>query len=279
MGGEYVCTLSPELVQRAKDEINEVPERRAADIEHIRDWLKHQPHINARMDDWTILRFLRGCKFSLERTKEKLDMFYTCKTLCPEWYKNRDPQDKKMRAILELGTFLPLPGHDSQGRKVIIIRAAGHDPKEFTMDEVFKATHMISDIMVDEDEPMSITGVVQLLDMEGVTAGHAMQMTPAIVKKAMTIWQDGYPMRPKGLNYINTPAAFDTVFNIFRSFMKEKMKKRVSNVFSALIGSKNAQECPERKERRPEKMYPSGGKTYKIIDHMRSQGHKYFVEV
>lgn len=57
------------------------------------------------------------------------------------------------------------------------------------MDQVFKATHLISDIMVDEDEPMSITGVVQLLDMEGVTAGHAMQMTPAIVKKAMTIWQ------------------------------------------------------------------------------------------
>uniref|UniRef100_A0A0P4WKF0 CRAL-TRIO domain-containing protein n=1 Tax=Scylla olivacea TaxID=85551 RepID=A0A0P4WKF0_SCYOL len=86
-------------------------------------------------------------------------------------------------------TFLPLPGHDPQGRKVIVIRAAGHDPKEFTMDEVFKATHMISDIMVDEDEPMSVTGFVQLLDVEGVTAGHAMQMTPAVVKKAMTIWQ------------------------------------------------------------------------------------------
>ncbi|KAG0725935.1 Retinol-binding protein pinta [Chionoecetes opilio] len=189
MGGEYVCTLSPELLQRAKDEINEDPERRAADIEHIRDWLKHQPHINARMDDWTILRFLRGCKFSLERTKEKMDMFYTCKALCPEWYKNRDPQDKKLRSILELGTFLPLPGHDPEGRKVIIIRTAVHDPKDHSMDEVFKATHLISDIMLDEDEPLSITGVVQLLDMEGVTAAHAMQMTPAVVKKAMTIWQ------------------------------------------------------------------------------------------
>ena len=68
-------------------------------------------------------------------------------------------------------------------------------------------------------------------------------------------------MRPKGLNYINTPAAFDTVFNIFRSFMKEKMKKRVSNVFSALTVSENTQDIPERKERRPEKMYPSGGNT------------------
>ena len=86
-------------------------------------------------------------------------------------------------------TFLPLPGHDAAGRKVVIILAGGHDPKQHTMDEVFKATHMISDIMVDEDEPQSVTGIVQLLDLNGVTAGHAMQMTPAIVKKAMTIWQ------------------------------------------------------------------------------------------
>nr|XP_045595419.1 retinol-binding protein pinta-like isoform X1 [Procambarus clarkii] len=227
MVGEYVCTLSKELQQRAKEEINEDPARRAADIEHIRDWLKHQPHIRARTDDWTILRFLRGCKFSLQRTKEKLDMFYTCKSLCPEWYKNRDPQDKKMRAILELGMFLPLPGYDNQGRKVVIIRTGLHDPKTTTMDEVFKATHFISDILWIEDEQMSLSGVVQVLDLAGVTPAHGMQMTPALVKKAMTIWQEGYPMRPKGLNYINTPAAFDTVFNIFKSFMKEKMKKRV----------------------------------------------------
>ncbi|XP_069951886.1 retinol-binding protein pinta isoform X4 [Cherax quadricarinatus] len=227
MVGEYVCTLSEELLQRAKEEINEVPERRADDIEHIRDWLKHQPHITARLDDWTILRFLRGCKFSLQRTKEKLDMFYTCKTLCPEWYKNRDPQDKKIRAILELGMFLPLPGYDNEGRKVVIIRTALHDPKVTSMEEVFKATHLISDVLWMEDEQMSVTGVVQLLDMADVTPAHGMQMTPALVKKAMTIWQEGYPMRPKGLHYINTPAAFDTVFNIFKSFMKEKMRKRV----------------------------------------------------
>ncbi|XP_068204365.1 retinol-binding protein pinta-like isoform X2 [Palaemon carinicauda] len=227
MSGEYVCKLSPELIQRAKDELNEDPERRAADIQHIRDWLKKQPHIKARTDDWTILRFLRGCKFSLEKTKQKIDMFYTCKSMCPEWYTNRDPQDKKLRAILEMGEFLPLPGYDPKGRKIILIRAAAHDPKVHSMDEVFKATNFINDILIEDDEQACITGIVNLLDMQDMSAAHVMQMSPALVKKAMIIWQEGYPMRPKGLNYINTPAAFDTVFNIFKSFMKEKMKKRV----------------------------------------------------
>merc|ERR1719259_308060 len=63
--------------------------------------------------------------------------------------------------------------------------------------------------------------------MAGLTAAHGFQMTPAVVKKAMTVWQDGYPMRPKAMHYINTPQGFDTVFNIFKSFMKEKMKQRI----------------------------------------------------
>nr|XP_045595422.1 alpha-tocopherol transfer protein-like isoform X4 [Procambarus clarkii] len=227
MVGEYVCTLSKELQQRAKEEINEDPARRAADIEHIRDWLKHQPHIRARTDDWTILRFLRGCKFSLQRTKEKLDMFYTCKSLCPEWYKNRDPQDKKMRAILELGVMLPLPGYDHLGRKVLLGRWGIYDPNELSMDEVIRGVGIIFDILMQEDEGACISGVVMLGDCTGLTLQHALAFTPAHARKTFYFWQEGYPMRPKGLNYINTPAAFDTVFNIFKSFMKEKMKKRV----------------------------------------------------
>lgn len=86
-------------------------------------------------------------------------------------------------------TFLPLPGYDHDGRRVIIILAGGHDPKLYSMDEVFKATHLISDIMLEEDEQLSITGVVQILDLKGVTAAHALQMSPPLVKKAMTIWQ------------------------------------------------------------------------------------------
>ncbi|XP_063607482.1 alpha-tocopherol transfer protein-like isoform X2 [Penaeus indicus] len=227
MGGEYVCTLSEELIQRAKDELGEDPARRAQDIEHIRDWLKHQPHIRARTDDWTILRFLRGCKFSLERTKEKLDMFYTCKSLCPEWYTNRDPQDKKMREILELGLFLPLRGLSTRGARVVLSRPALRDPSKTDMNDAAKAILFMVDLLLEEDETVAITGVEVVMDAASMTFQHAAQMNPSLVKKASTIMQDGYPMRPKGLNYIHTPAAFDTVFSIFKSFMKEKMKRRI----------------------------------------------------
>lgn len=232
--------MSPDLQEKARKELGEDPDRRKEDIEAIRKWLKKQPHINARLDDWNILRFLRGCKFSLERTKEKMDMFYTCKTAVPEWFVNRDPDIPKMRELLEMGCFLPLEKTDPQGRQVIIVRAGIHNTSTTSVEELFKATHLTSDVLFEENEEMSICGVVQILDMAGVTAAHGFQMTPAVVKKAMTVWQDGYPMRPKAMHYINTPQGFDTVFNIFKSFMKEKMKERV-HVHGANLSSLHAQ--------------------------------------
>lgn len=49
------------------------------------------------------MAFLRGSKFSLERSKEKFDMYYTMKTLVPEFYADRDPMNPNIQEILELG--------------------------------------------------------------------------------------------------------------------------------------------------------------------------------
>ena len=39
--------------------------------------------------------------------------------------------------------------------------------------------------------------------------------------------QDASPLRPKSLNYVNTPSIFTTLNNLFSPLMKEKMRQRV----------------------------------------------------
>ena len=85
--------------------------------------------------------------------------------------------------------FLPLPGFDNLGRRVFIVRGSLHNTNTTSMDIVFKATHLVSDIFWEEDEDMSVAGVVQVLDLQGATPSHGLQMTPSLVKKAMTVWQ------------------------------------------------------------------------------------------
>lgn len=53
-------------------------------------------------DDQRIMTFLRGCKFSLEKTKRKLDMYFTMRTAVPEFFNDRDVTRPELQEILKI---------------------------------------------------------------------------------------------------------------------------------------------------------------------------------
>lgn len=79
-----------------------------------------------------------------------------------------------------------------------------------------------------EDDNLSVSGLVVICDLKGVTLTHMAQFTPGLAKKSVSTVQIGYPIRQKGVHFINTPAGFDTLFNLLKAFASEKLKKRVS---------------------------------------------------
>lgn len=95
--------LPIELAKIAQDELNEVPERIETDLEALRNWIKHTPHLIARTDDQFLISFLRGCKYSLERTKQKLDLFYSVRQHTPEIIKNRDSKNEHLMGMIRQG--------------------------------------------------------------------------------------------------------------------------------------------------------------------------------
>lgn len=94
--------LSAELALKAQEELGEVPDRIPEDIEALRTWISKQPHLKARQDAQFLVAFLRGCKYSLEKTKLKLDNFYAMRGAVPELYKNRFVGEKQLN-ILKTG--------------------------------------------------------------------------------------------------------------------------------------------------------------------------------
>lgn len=70
------------------------------DVECVKKWIKSQPHLPEVMDDRQIERFLTQNKFSIERTKERIDMYYTIRELVPEFYKNTNPKLPHMKFML-----------------------------------------------------------------------------------------------------------------------------------------------------------------------------------
>lgn len=98
-----VRPLPDNLQKTAIDELNEVPERVSADIAALKSWISQQPHLRARTDDQFLLSFLRGCKFSLERAKSKIDTFYSMRTRFPEIFSNGITDEDKIFEVLRLG--------------------------------------------------------------------------------------------------------------------------------------------------------------------------------
>lgn len=79
-----IAPLNAELQKVAEEELEERPSRIAEDLAALRLWMQHQPHLKVRDDDQFLIQFLRGCKYSLERAKEKLDLFFSLKSKYPD---------------------------------------------------------------------------------------------------------------------------------------------------------------------------------------------------
>lgn len=95
--------LTPALAALSAEELNETPERLADDLLALKAWIKQSPHLRVRTDDQFLVTFLRGCKFSLEKAKQKFDLYYTVRSDMPEVMLQRDPLDERLQTIIRLG--------------------------------------------------------------------------------------------------------------------------------------------------------------------------------
>jgi hypothetical protein len=95
--------LSPALKKYAEENLNEDSKQTPEMINQIRDWIKKSPHLKIKDDPQSFLTFLRGKKFSLEKTKQLIDNFYSMFELMPEVLRNRDPFNPNLKRLIEKG--------------------------------------------------------------------------------------------------------------------------------------------------------------------------------
>ena len=220
--------LNSQLQVIAKEQLNEEPDKIQENLNAFKEWIRKSPHLKARTDDQFLVGFLRGCKYSLERAKQKFDLFYTLRTHMPEIMVNRDPMIAKNLEIMRCGVGLPMLETETPGSpRLLLFRMGAYDAQKFTIQEVMKVTSTMMDIMMIEDDNYMIAGQVGVVDLSGVTIHHFMQMQPAFMKKMTMLSQDATPVRQKGIHYINAPASFEQIYNLFKTFMNEKMRSRV----------------------------------------------------
>lgn len=199
------------------------------DIAHIQQWMKKLPHLDFKIDNDLVLSFLRCSKFSLERTKEKIDTHYTARTFAPEVFTNRDPFLPEMQDLLNVGVMLPLPLVDSTGRRIIWYSCnQSLNPDTMSIQDVGKLAYMMMDILLMEDNYVTMNGVTNVINCKDAHPKYVLQLTPPFVKKHIDITEKGYPFRINGFHIINIPSIFKYIYDLAKSFFSKKMSERIT---------------------------------------------------
>ncbi|CAG9770886.1 unnamed protein product [Ceutorhynchus assimilis] len=217
---------SPEMQIHIRKALNEDVNTRQSDLEHIKEWLLKQPHLPDTWDEDRLMTFLRGCKFSLEKTKQKLDMYFTMRTACPDFFSNRDINRPELQLIANIGLIPPLPGLTKDGKRIIVMR--GKDPSVETppLSDVAKLVLMIGDIRLAAEET-GVAGDVYILDASVATISHFSKVSPSVAKRFLVCVQEAYPVKLKEVHVVNVSPLVDTIVQFVKPFLKEKIRNRI----------------------------------------------------
>lgn len=176
-------------------------------------------------DDW-LIKFLRPCKYYPESARDLVKRYYNFKIKHANVYDNLKASNEKN--IFEQNILTVLPIRDQHGRRVLILKLGKKwKHNQCSLDEVYKGCALFLEAAM--LEPISqIVGVVIIFDMDGLSLQQTWQFTPPFAKRIVDLLQDAGVLRIKNLHIVNQPYIFNMVFALFKPFLREKLKSRVS---------------------------------------------------
>ncbi|CAH1104013.1 unnamed protein product [Psylliodes chrysocephalus] len=194
------------------------------DVELIQDWFKSQPHLPEIPSTNMIEFFLVNSKFSKEITKQKLDMYYTVRSIFPDFYQGLNPKTTRNKNNFDYNYFLVLPKLVDELYRVTLIKLKDIPFQDVDVESLVAKAFQVIEIRIQED--LMFSDIV-IIDCENLKMSFAMKFTPMIAKIIITILEKVYSNRIREINIINYHSSFDYILKLAKVFMKPKMFDRI----------------------------------------------------
>nr|XP_019554552.2 alpha-tocopherol transfer protein-like isoform X1 [Aedes albopictus] len=216
--------LPPKIAEVAAKQ-GEDPEKTCLKIQQLRDMIYElggcEPH---RMDDDYLLRFLRARFWKVENSYKLMCRYYEFRENNTDLYENVNPMT--LRSLGDDNIITISPYRDQEGRRVLFFKFGNWRPSKIPLTDLFKATLLM--LEVGSLEPISqVVGGIGIMDLEGLSLNHAWHMSPSVAQKIIALLVTCMPVRTTAIHIVNQGWVFDTVFQMFKPLLNDRMRERL----------------------------------------------------
>ncbi|CAD5126688.1 DgyrCDS14757 [Dimorphilus gyrociliatus] len=177
-----------------------------------------------------LIRILRHSKYSQAKARETIEnvtkFFYKNKNCIS----NLDSHSKTVQEVIRKGQLMMLPGYDDDGRVVFFYKLNAipfeEIKKKYSFFEFMKVMNLIF-VSIMEDEMFQVNGIVMIFDMTGISLKMMSMFNDPDSLKYNKESQNAQVGRIKGFHYYNVGGLFETIFAMYKPFMKQKHKERL----------------------------------------------------
>ncbi|CAH2982135.1 unnamed protein product [Chilo suppressalis] len=203
------------MAEKTPEEINEL-------VKKFRKWINTQPQLPNDLEDKLLRRFLHGCHYDLEKTKNAFKIFISVREQCPELLCDRDPlspQVQKMFTFLKQAQIM-LP----RNRKLWIWKLDDPGMLNFDSFQDAKMFFIITDMWllfddVLEDEDIILTDTKDIVSLRFFYSKFSF----SIARRMIKYQQEALPVRLKQIHIVNTPPFIDRLFTWIKPFLKKEI--------------------------------------------------------
>lgn len=215
-----------EINKQIYKEFKKTEEDLENDVNILRTWAVTQPHFPEKPSDRILRFFIVLTKFSIEKAKKKLDMYYTIRSLMPEYFKCQ-PLSPEMALQGKTYYIIPLPKTAPDFKRIIYSQVnPNYEPEFFIHERVVENFINVAELLVNYDK---CYGIHFILDCIGAKLGHITKFSVMALKKTVIILEKVFSNRVTSLYIVNQPPILDNfINNIFKPVLPHKIRNRVT---------------------------------------------------
>ncbi|XP_072395573.1 alpha-tocopherol transfer protein-like [Diabrotica undecimpunctata] len=217
---ELLLTEHSKVRQQWNKSLNDVLQ----DIQILKEWCESQQHFPEIPDDNMLEFFITNCKYSIEKAKKNIDMYYTLTPLIPEVYEKGNPNLSDYQEKVEnCGMVVTMPKLTKSLQRITMY-AFKEDSTHF--DPMMMVAHQLNVYEIRTHVDL-VMGEILIMDGSNVKLGHVVKYTQIVFKTMVLILQDIMRNRVKEIHIINYPQYVHIVMAVAKGTLKKKLYDRI----------------------------------------------------